>query len=493
VAHEQDLMHIQYGADTGDFPKGWGTGLISMPKAVLFDMDGVLVDSTAIHADAFQRVLQSVGIQGFVYAPYAGMRTADVIREVLVCHGLEPDPEQIAHLAGAKSSLAAAKLEAENPLFPYVLEVLERLSARFALALVSSGSEWSVRRFLERNRLEGFFRAVVHAGDVARTKPAPDAYLEAARRLNLPPSECLVLEDADAGEEAARAAGCSVWRVGPALAIWELPPRLGLGDRSVAAAPGDSPPYDRSNWTAVIPAAGRGTRLGSDRPKVLFEIAERRIIDWLLDLLLPRCANVIVVAAPGSVAAIGEATAAWLPRVQMTTQPEPIGMADAVERGLGGVSTDNALVIWGDQAAVRPQSLDLAMRLHMESCALATVPTIQRERPYIHFVRGPDGRILNVLQAREGDAMPPSGESDAGVFLFRTRAAVRALAAMRTAGDGMGRVTKEWNLLPILSRLDTLPGNVLSAPIMTEEESVGVNTPDDARFLASVLSTRRLA
>src|SRR5262249_19560366 len=154
----------------------------------------------------------------------------------------------------------------------------------------------------------------------------------------------------------------------------------------------------------------------------LFEIAGRRILDWLFDLLLPRCASVVIVAAPWSAAAIAEAVATWLPRVRIVIQPEPVGMADAVERGLGAVSTDNALAIWGDQAAVRPESLDLAMHLHAESCALATVPTVQRECPYIHFARDAQGRILEVLQAREGDPMPSHGESDAGVFLFRTRA-----------------------------------------------------------------------
>jgi hypothetical protein len=55
----------------------------------------------------------------------------------------------------------------------------------------------------------------------------------------------------------------------------------------------------------------------------------------------------------------------------------------------------------------------------------------------------------------------------------------------------MGKVTNEQNLLPILSQLDTLPGNVLSAPIILEEESVGVNTPAEAEFLASILEARR--
>ncbi len=300
-----------------------------------------------------------------------------------------------------------------------------------------------------------------------------------------------MLEDADAGEAAARAAGCEVWRIGEELALSDLPGRLGLPDRRVAREGGEPRRPVQEKWTAVIPAAGRGTRLGSDRPKILFEIAGRTILDWLLDLLLPRCGSVVLVAAPRGVEAISRAVSAHGDRVRIAVQPDPIGMADAVERGTAPVTSENVLVIWGDQAAVREESLDLSMSLHTESCALATVPTVWRSGPYIHFARDASGRIVEVAQAREGDGMPQEGESDAGVFLFRTGALKRSLEAMRCAGVGIGRSTKEWNLLPVFPLLDSLAGNVLTAPILTAEESTGVNTPADAAFLESVLLARK--
>jgi HAD superfamily hydrolase (TIGR01509 family) len=462
-----------------------------MPKALLFDMDGVLVDSTLIHAEAFQQVLRGVDIDDFAYAPYAGMRTRDVISDVLLKHGRAPRENEIARLSAAKTDLAAQQMKALNPLFPHALEVLERLSARFPLALVSSGSELSVRGFVDTNELGRTFQAVVHGGEVTNAKPAPDAYQEAARRLGLGCPDCLVLEDADSGEAAARAAGCEVWRIGSSLALSDLPGRLGLSTRRVASTPRALRLSSTENWTAVVPAAGRGTRLGSDRPKVLFEVAGRTILDWLLDLLLPRCCAVVVVAAPWSADPISRAAANRSNRVRIAVQPDPVGMSDAVERGLSMVDTENVLLIWGDQAAVRGESLDLGMSLHEESCALGTVPTVWRSRPYIHLARDSAGRIVDVLQAREGDSMPSEGESDTGVFLFRTRTLRRSLEKMRATGSGMGKVTKEQNLLPILSQLDTLPGNVLSAPIILEEESVGVNTPAEAEFLASILEARR--
>jgi bifunctional UDP-N-acetylglucosamine pyrophosphorylase/glucosamine-1-phosphate N-acetyltransferase len=418
------------------------------------------------------------------------MRTREVISDVFDKRGRGMSQDDITRLAASKSEIAARSMGALNPLFPHALEVLERLSARFPLALVSSGSEGSVRGFIQANQLDRTFKAVVHGGDVAKAKPAPDAYQEAARRLGLACSDCLVLEDADSGEAAARAAGCEVWRIGASLALVDLLDRLGLPDLRVAnvpLGPGRSIP---EQWTALVPAAGKGTRLGSERPKILFEVAGRTILDWLLDLLLPRCGTVVVVAAPWSADAISEAAAARSDRVRVALQPEPVGMSDAIERGLEGVTSENVLVIWGDQVAVRGESLDLAMGLHSQSCPLATVPTVWRSHPYTHLARDASGRILDVWMSREGDPMPEEGESDTGVFLFRTGALRRSLESMRADGAGIGKITREWNFLPIFSRLDTLPGNVLTAPIITEEESVGVNTPGEAAFLTSILMTR---
>ena len=142
-----------------------------VPKGLLFDMDGVLLDSTSIHAQAFKEVLGGVGIDDFEYASYAGMRTAEVIRDVVLKRGRLLPPEELASLAAAKTRLAVQRMRALNPLFPHALEVLERLSARYLLALVSSGSEVSVRGFVDANRLGRTFRTVVHGGDVGGVEP----------------------------------------------------------------------------------------------------------------------------------------------------------------------------------------------------------------------------------------------------------------------------------------------------------------------------------
>ena len=440
-------------------------------KAVIFDMDGVLTDSSPIHAWAFQETLRPYGIV-VDYAHIAGMRTLDAIRLLLEENGIRGvDAEG---LAAIKSEAALRRMREENPVVPGALDVVERLAARFPVALASSGSRESVDAFLDLNGARPLFQAVLNGGDVQAAKPAPDIYLEAASRLGVDPRDCLVVEDAVAGAQAARTAGCQVSMVTADLN--SLSRLLALLEST-----------SRAHWTAIIPAAGRGTRLAFDQPKILYPVAGRTILAWLVDLLTPFCGRLIVVASREGAPMIAPHLP---PHAEVVVQPEPRGMADAIQAALPSLHTPHALIVWGDQAALKPQSLAHCIRLHEHAAPLATVPTVTRSKPYIHFERDAAGRVTRVLQAREGDAMPEHGESDSGVFFFRSIALRRLLAELQRSGAGIGARTGEFNFLPVLPLAARVEGSLLTPPIMTEEESIGVNTPHDAEILAAVLRAR---
>jgi bifunctional N-acetylglucosamine-1-phosphate-uridyltransferase/glucosamine-1-phosphate-acetyltransferase GlmU-like protein len=243
----------------------------------------------------------------------------------------------------------------------------------------------------------------------------------------------------------------------------------------------------REDWTAIVPAAGRGSRLGFDKPKILYPVAGRTILEWLVQLLAPFCARLIVVASPEGAPVIAECAPA---DCEVVVQAEPLGMADAVASALPRLETRHALIVWGDQAALKPESIAECIRLHESAAALATVPVAMRPKPYIHFERDGSGRVVRVLQAREGDAMPDFGESDSGVFFFRSIALRRLLGELERSGGGIGARTGEFNFLPVLALASRLEGSLLTPRIMTEEESIGVNTPEDAERLARVLRAR---
>jgi HAD superfamily hydrolase (TIGR01509 family) len=175
--------------------------------AVVFDMDGVLLDSSPIHAAAYLEALGSYSIPAFQYSRLAGLRTKDGIRRVLSENGIALAEQEIDSISAAKSKIALERMVRENPIVRGARAVLEALSRRRKLALASSGSAASVNAFLDCNGLRSFFECVLHSDDIANAKPSPEIFLTAFHRLGFAARKCLVVEDAVAGIQAAKAAG----------------------------------------------------------------------------------------------------------------------------------------------------------------------------------------------------------------------------------------------------------------------------------------------
>lgn len=247
------------------------------------------------------------------------------------------------------------------------------------------------------------------------------------------------------------------------------------------------------DWTAIIPAAGRGKRLSFDKPKLLYPVAGRTILEWLLDEVEPLCGRIVFVLSPmGAPLVTSELHRLMAPgRWASVVQYEPAGMGHAVLTAKEAVTTPCSLVLWGDQIGVRSHTVRTCMRVHaIRPNAWATCPTVMRERPYIHFERRSDGTLDRILQAREGDTMPQSGESDCGLFLFRTQQLFQGLEEVQRSPGLWGRQTQEFNLLPILPLLDQGPGNVCCVRIEDADQSVGINTVADAETASVPLLAR---
>jgi bifunctional N-acetylglucosamine-1-phosphate-uridyltransferase/glucosamine-1-phosphate-acetyltransferase GlmU-like protein len=244
---------------------------------------------------------------------------------------------------------------------------------------------------------------------------------------------------------------------------------------------------DASQWTALIPAAGRGSRLAFDKPKILFPVGGAMILERLARLLSPLCAEFVFVLSPSGVPLVEPELQRILPqRYRLAIQSSPWGMGHAVSCGLPEVRTPYVLILWGDQFALKSSSLVFCMRL-LQGCveADAVCPTVMRDQPYIHFERAQSGVISRILQQREDDALPAKGESDSGVFFFRTAALRTYMTALERDPQAIGRVTGERNFLPIFPLIDIEPGRLITPRIMSEAESVGVNTRADAEYLTA--------
>jgi HAD superfamily hydrolase (TIGR01509 family) len=181
--------------------RGWSS------QGIVFDMDGVLLYSSPMHDAAYREALRAFPIPNFRYSRVAGMRSGDGMRAVLKEHGIDLPDEQIAELAGAKSRIALEHIAAANPIVPGAPAVLHALAERLTLALATSASPAAVDSFLDQNGLRPLFQCVVHSGDVRNAKPAPEIFELAIERLGLAAGKSLVVEDAVAGIQAAKAAG----------------------------------------------------------------------------------------------------------------------------------------------------------------------------------------------------------------------------------------------------------------------------------------------
>jgi len=178
-------------------------------EAVVFDLDGVLVDTEELWDEARRQIAEERGGQWREDAQRAmmGMSSKEWSRYMHDVIGV-PDPlEQInAEVVRRLEELYRERL----PLIPGALEAVRRIGARSPLAIASSSNRPIIDLFLELTGTADLFRATVSSEEVERGKPAPDVYLEAARRLGVDPAVCAAVEDSENGIRSAAAAGMKV-------------------------------------------------------------------------------------------------------------------------------------------------------------------------------------------------------------------------------------------------------------------------------------------
>jgi HAD superfamily hydrolase (TIGR01509 family) len=195
---------------------------MTMIQAIIFDMDGVIVDSEPLHERAFLEVFSEIGFgsnHGIDFPAYYGKSDLVVWRDFIATHR---PAETLEDLMGRKERRFAALLRAEDPIFAGLSELLEKLAKKYRLALASGSRHVTISEVLALRGLRRFFPVVVSSEDVAHGKPAPDIFLRAAQLLGLPPSACCVIEDSAAGVESARTAGMTVIAITNSLPSEEL-------------------------------------------------------------------------------------------------------------------------------------------------------------------------------------------------------------------------------------------------------------------------------
>lgn len=175
--------------------------------AVLWDMDGVLVDTEPFHWQAWQNLSREEGFP-MRYEDFRrtfGWRNEEILHELI---GLDMSSQRVAELGDRKEELYRDAVRGNVKPLPGARELLRDLQeAGFRQAVASSAPRANIELILEELGIEEYFEAVLCDRDVERGKPDPQIFLRAAERLGVVPERCLVIEDAVMGVRAARSAG----------------------------------------------------------------------------------------------------------------------------------------------------------------------------------------------------------------------------------------------------------------------------------------------
>lgn len=194
-----------------------------MLKAVFFDFDGIIVDTEPIHFQAFQRVLQPLGL-GYTWEEYLekyiGFDDRDAFREVLSSAGTMLEEGMLADLINRKAEFFEKIVQKGVQPYPGVISLVKEITGKLPIGLCSGALRRDILPILEQFGLQRSFDTIVTADDVQASKPAPDSYILSLKRLTevfqpsqILPQECIAIEDTPAGISSAVGAGINVLAV----------------------------------------------------------------------------------------------------------------------------------------------------------------------------------------------------------------------------------------------------------------------------------------
>ena len=234
-----------------------------------------------------------------------------------------------------------------------------------------------------------------------------------------------------------------------------------------------------SEVCAVIPAAGRGSRLGLEVPKILAPVdGARTVWSFLRDRLLPSLPRIHVVLSPEGVRMFEREIASDPERARISTsvQRSPLGMGDAIfgaRRAWEG--SRRILILWGDQVNISAKTIREALAAAQdERCVVLPLATVNDA--YVQYDFDVTGRLIRVRQSREGDHIDSGALADVGLFALSTAGLVEL---WRTYLDeaAPGEATGEVNFLPFLSYLSVVAGwEIRTVRVDDPMAAVGINT-----------------
>ena len=190
-----------------------------MLRAIIFDFDGIIVDSEPIIMKLTQEMAAQEGwsiTEEEYYRNYLALDDRGIVEHLFISHGRAVDRQRVEEMVNWKSRVYAKIIEDGLPTMPGAIDFVEQAAKAFPLAIASGSARNEIVHLIGKIGIQDYFRVIATADDCERSKPDPEVYLVALARLKalrefeqspLLPSECLAIEDAPGGIDAAHAAG----------------------------------------------------------------------------------------------------------------------------------------------------------------------------------------------------------------------------------------------------------------------------------------------
>jgi bifunctional UDP-N-acetylglucosamine pyrophosphorylase/glucosamine-1-phosphate N-acetyltransferase len=249
----------------------------------------------------------------------------------------------------------------------------------------------------------------------------------------------------------------------------------------------------RNDICAVLPAAGRGSRLGLDVPKLCAPIHNGMTV-WSImrPKLLSTVDRIHLIVAPQWKKAFESLLAndpEWN-RLSVSVQTEPRGMGDAI---FGAYShwadSHTLLVVWGDQIHISNATLHKAIARNRQSAGPScTIPVVQLDRPYVQYCFDDQDQLQQIRETREGAVCDERGYSDVGTFALDV-AGLDASWRRYSEERIFGARTGETNFLPFLPYLARNGWQVRHVPVSDPLEARGINNAEDLRFFQTLYAS----
>jgi bifunctional UDP-N-acetylglucosamine pyrophosphorylase/glucosamine-1-phosphate N-acetyltransferase len=234
----------------------------------------------------------------------------------------------------------------------------------------------------------------------------------------------------------------------------------------------------------LIPAAGKGSRLGSSLPKLLTLVKGKPIISHILNSIDSLATEIQIIVSPTVFKDYGHKILKLDHRIKLLLQEIPKGMGDAI---FGNHKywkhSEKIVLIWGDQILVQKKTL-MRVITFLNNGSDLVIPLCEVKTPYVQYKFDEEG-ILNISQQREGDVVDSVGYSDVGVFGFKTQD-LKILWDAYSKVMKVGNLTKEVNFLPFLEFIST---NKLSVNYFKTDfswECLGINTRSDILYAETI-------